>query len=119
MSSPMKDARWQLATVLAEKSDRDFNALDYYLREGYLALAQAELALHPERVQILADRWNTEEPRTDETNTAYTVRVVQAQGVRDYLAWSKIVGLSERTAESFIANSERPLGEVSRLDSYL
>lgn len=60
MSSARKDARWQLATTLANEAGLDdLGVLDYPVAQRLLDAAEAVLDFVPEAtIQALADKWN-------------------------------------------------------------
>jgi hypothetical protein len=59
MSSPEKDARWNLAMKMVEVVDIEWADLTYSQTVDLLSIAQSELDRHPERVEIEASEWNS------------------------------------------------------------
>ncbi len=70
MSSPRKDARWQLATAMAKEAGLDGYSYvnDYRTWESMLSAADRliETELSAEKVAVLARRWNGEERPEDD-----------------------------------------------------
>lgn len=63
MSSPRKDARWQLATTLAKEAGFDsINAITYNTSAQLLAVAEKVLdEVTEEKIDELAKKWNSDD----------------------------------------------------------
>lgn len=65
MSSPLKDARWQLATQNAEALGLVWDEMAYVEKDNFLFAAQKMLEIAPDAVPALAKKWNTQEEVTE------------------------------------------------------
>lgn len=61
MSSDLKDARWQLASTMAEDDGFDWYQIGYHMKAGYLDAAQIRLITAPSLVPELAEKWRKEQ----------------------------------------------------------
>lgn len=58
MSSPVKDARWQIATTLAEQLGLNWAEMTWEQQSVFLSSAQAILEVIPNKIPELARKWN-------------------------------------------------------------
>lgn len=82
MSSPLKDARWHIATTIAKEMGFDsLSDMEYSRSERLLKNANNILTYESDEViQRLADKWNSEDstPEPVESNVDKAVRLRQA-----------------------------------------
>ncbi len=109
MSSPAKDARWQLAADMLQNTSFDsLNDLPYPVTEAFQRIAQSVLeCLPPGEIDKLSKIWNDQAPPS-------AVQKLPYQRV-DYMRLRELIRLNESGAEGTYIISTSELREIFEL----